>query len=306
MKVQYENEVISSFLMFLDHEICYRGKAYSNYGGEFYPVSGNWVKPNGTKYYTYAAPFKQFIYDESVSYIQSPTKKRIANVISGVYLGNAYTVPGENGLLAIDHNNGQLHFDTDSPTLMNVLPSGDYAVKDFNLYLTNEPENVILFETQYSLNPKTNQQPKGLPPDHKTYPAIFIKNQMSRNEEAGFPDEDQSDNSGYYQTEMYVRAIVLADSAYGLDAVCALMKDMTKRSIPIIPAEDQPFGMLGWIGGDNVFNYNSAITQSERNTVSIQDVNVSKKSQNKAQFKSLNADVFVGFIDFTLIDIRNL
>jgi len=298
MKVQYEHEVISSFLMFLDHEICYRGKAYTNYGSNFYPISGNWVKPDGTKYYTYASPFKQFVYDETVSYYQSPTKKRIANVISGVYLDNAYTVPGENGLLSIDHNNGQLHFDTDSPALMGVLPSGDYAVKDFNIYLTNEPENVILFETQYTLNPKTNQEPEGLPTEHKTYPAIFIKNQLSRNEEAGFPD--------YYQTEMYLRAIVLADSAYGLDAVCGLMKDMTKRSIPIISSNEQPFGALGWTGGANVFNYSPLATQTDRKRISINDVNVSKKSQNKSQFKSLNAEVFVGFVDFTLIDIRNL
>ncbi len=40
MKLQYEHKVISSFLLFLEHELGKRGQAYTNHTSDFYPISG--------------------------------------------------------------------------------------------------------------------------------------------------------------------------------------------------------------------------------------------------------------------------
>jgi hypothetical protein len=294
MKLQHEHKVVSSFLFFLEHELCSRGKAYTNYVSEFYPVSG--VYQN---YYTYGAPFQQFIFDDSIGYTQGE-KTRKPEIPSGIYLNDTFVVPGVSGLEAIDYINGQLHFSLDYPGAANIRPSGAYAVKDLNIYLTSEPENKLLFETQFKLNSKVHQSPTGQAPSVQTYPAIYLRNLTSDNSPIGLP--------ALYESENYMRAIVLTDSAYLLDATCALMKDMKKRKVALLEADDQPFGPLGYTGGAS-FKYKDLISgkfESEDHHVIIDEVLVSKKSQNQKDFENLNTEVFVGFVDFTLKNIRDL
>jgi len=297
MKLQYEHQVISSFLLFLDHELLHRGKAYTNYSSQFYPVRDKFQS-----YHTYGSPFKQFVYDTSVGIVQG-NKSRKPNVISGVYLDGHYLTPGVSGLASIDYNMGQIHFTEDYPSALGVMPSGNYAVKDFNVYLTNEPENVLLFETQFKINPKVEQTPTGLAPDCRTYPAIYVKNLTSKNVGVGLPNS--------YDTELELRSIVLSDSAYNLDACCALLKDTAKRRVPIIESNNQPFGPIGDTVGSG-YSYKSAVGNTvsggwnESNSVIIDEVNVSKKSQNRQDFSKLNTEVFVGFIDFTLKNLRDI
>jgi hypothetical protein len=296
-----------------------RPRAYANSGDESCPTLATWPTTFGTMescdnttpetiettmaYYTYGSPFKQFVYDTSVGIVQGE-KSRKPNVISGVHLDGHYLTPGVSGLASIDYNMGQVHFTEDYPSALGVLPSGDYAVKDFNVYLTNEPENVLLFETQFKINPKVEQSPTGLPPECRTYPAIYIKNLTSKNVGVGFPNA--------YDTEIEIRSVVLSDSAYNLDACCALLKDTAKRRVAIIDSEDQPFGPLGDAGGSG-YDYKAAISNSispngwsEENSFSIDEVSVSKRSQNRQDFNKLNTEVFVGFVDFTLKNLRDI
>ena len=69
MKAQWENKVMSSVLLFLDHEICSKGQAFTNVSGAvFYPVEGKygtWPYNSQTdvEMHTYALPYKQIIID---------------------------------------------------------------------------------------------------------------------------------------------------------------------------------------------------------------------------------------------------
>ena len=38
MKIQFENKVMSSLLLFIDHEIVQEGEAYSDTGSAFYKI----------------------------------------------------------------------------------------------------------------------------------------------------------------------------------------------------------------------------------------------------------------------------
>ena len=287
-------------LLFLDHQLCHRGKAYTNHSSSFYPTSGDYQN-----YFTYASPFKQFVSDNSIGITQGQ-KVRKPTVMTGVYLDGHYLTPGVSGLASIDYNMGQIHFNEDYPDALGVLPSGGYAVKDFNIYLTNEPENVLLFETQFKMNPRVEQEPTGLASHARTYPAIYVKNQTSTNGRVGVGDGVE-----IYDTEMYIRAIVLSDSAFNLDACCGLMKDLKKKRIAKIDAANQPFTPIGYTGGA-AFEYTGVVMEkvsggwNEDNSVIIDEVNVSKRSQNRADFDKLNTDIFVGFVDFTLKNIRDI
>lgn len=99
---------------------------------------------------------------------------------------------------------------------------------------------------------------------------------------------------------MEVRAIVLADNMFNLDAVCSLLKDTARKYIPLI--NNSPFNTFG-APTNGYFNYNS-LTSNINVSVDgfyIEEVNISKIFAN---LNSKNNRVFPAFIDFRLSNIR--
>ena len=275
MKAQYDNKLLSSFLLYLDNKILSKGEAFTNHSGLFYPVENFF---NG--YYTYAAPFKQLVYDTSVSG---------ASQISGVYVGGIFKTPGTGGsLVSVNPNQGQVYFNTNQDPLE---VSGNYAIKDFSLLITDEREEKLLFETQYSLKPKANQTITGLDPETTTYPVIFLKINNASNEVFALGGLDNSVTS--------IRAIVIADSAFLLDAVCSIIKDCKNDRFTVLETSSLPVDAFG--GYTGVFNY----TGMNTNMVPIiWNVDVSKILPSRGQFTNLNPNVLCAFADFEIYDIR--
>ena len=274
MKVQLDNLLMSSMLIWMDHVILKKGEAYKNFSSQFYPITNIY---NG--FYTYGLPFKQVVCDSSISG---------ANILSGVYVNNNFKTIGQNNLTGISPQNGQVYFN--SSQAANTI-SGNYAVKDFNLYLTNQVEEEILFESQYQVRPKTTQNPAGLAIEAITYPCIFLKNNGGTNQPFAFGGEDN--------TQVLVRAIVMADSMFNLDALCSILKDTARDHVPLI---NSPFNNFGGLNSGH-YNYDS-LTQNidfGANGFYISEVNVSKISAN---LNAKNNQVFPAFIDFTLNNIR--
>jgi len=274
MKVQLDNILMSSMLMWMDNVILKKGEAYKNFSSQFYPVTNIY---NG--FHTYGLPFKQVVCDSSISG---------ANILSGVYVNNNFKTIGQNNLTGISPQNGQVYFTSGQGT--NTI-SGNYAVKDFNLYLTNQPEEEILFESQYQARPKTTQTPTGLAIEAITYPCIFLKNNGGINQPFAFGGQDN--------TQILVRAVVMADNMFNLDALCSILKDTARDYVPLI---NSPFNNFGGLNSGH-YNYNS-LTQNidvGTNGFYISEVNVSKIFAN---LNAKNNQVFPAFIDFTLNNIR--
>jgi len=275
MKPQFENILMSSMILWFDHTLVKKGEAFSNYGSQFYPITNIY---NG--YYSYGAPFKNLIRDESIP---------DANIISGVYVNNTFITTGEGGLIAINADQGQLYFDTDQSS--NTI-SGDYAVKDYGIYLTNENEEKILFETKFNLNPKTVESPTGLPINAQTYPAIYLKNNGGNNMPLAF--------GGLDSTNLNVRAIVISDSIFSMDAVTSIFKDTVRTYIPLIQPNEMPFNSLN--GLKSGYNYDLLTTgrAGGSNSVYIKNVYISKNVVNRSQYQDLNPEAISSFIDFEL------
>jgi len=274
MKVQLDNLLMSSMLMWMDHVILKKGEAYKNFSSQFYPITNIY---NG--FYTYGLPFKQVVCDSSISG---------ANILSGVYVNNSFKSIGQSNLTGISPQNGQVYFTSSQNT--NSI-SGNYAVKDFNLYLTNQPEEEILFESQYQARPKTTQTPTGLAIEAITYPCIFLKNNGGINQPFAFGGQDN--------TQILVRAVVMADNMFNLDALCSILKDTARDYVPLI---NSPFNNFGGLE-NGYYNYDS-LTQNIDvgvNGFYISEVNVSKIFAN---LNARNNQVFPAFIDFTLNNIR--
>ena len=167
MKAQFENEVMTSLMLYVDHYIMEKGQAYTNNNSSFYKIDEDY-----TDYQVWAAPYKQLVCDHSVNG---------ATVISGAYINGSasYTTPSEGpsyqDMEFVNQYQGQIYFKANpSITPINAV-SGSYSVKDFNVYLTNENEEELLFETQFDLRPKVSQTPTGLASEKQTFPAVIVR-----------------------------------------------------------------------------------------------------------------------------------
>ena len=271
---QYENKVVSNLMLYVDHQILTKGQAFTNYSSFFYPTSAT-----SNNLYNYSAPFKQMVGDASISG---------ANIMSGVYLDGDFKSPGQSNFSSINYNQGTVQFSS-TVTGVNRI-SGNYAVKDFNIYLTNKNEEEILFEKKLNLRPKTHQSLTGLSPGSLTYPSIFIKSQASENAPAAF--------GGIDFTIIDVRLIVLADSLFSLDAVCSILRDLNLTSVYYVE-DELPFNAYGAYTG-TVLNYTGL--NKDNGYFIIDKTYVSKNIGGG--LNDLNPEVFAAFVDFETKEIR--
>lgn len=283
MKAQFENEVMSSLMLYVDHYILDKGDAYTNTSSKFYKITEDF-----TDYQVWSAPYKQLVCDHSITG---------ATVISGAHINGSasYTTPSagpsHQDMEFVNQYQGQIYFKANpSITPINAV-SGSYSVKDFNVYLTNENEEELLFETQFDLRPKVTQVPTGLSSEIRTFPAIFIKNNGGTNEPFAF--------GGMDNTVINTRMIVMADSAYNLDAACSILKDRAHDEVPILSAGVMPFNAIGGLKTD-CFNYNELVETGTTTNMFIANAFVSKIAPNRQFYKNVNKDVFSAFVDFEL------
>ena len=280
MKVQFENKVMSSLLLFVDHEVVQKGDAYTNHGSTFYKIDSLF-----SDYYVYASPFKQLVADAGITGSVTP------NILTGIYVdGDGPLYVGSSGFDSVNHMQGQLYFTGATDPMASKTITGAYAVKDFNVFLTSMPEEQLLFETKLALNPRTSDisPSTGVEANTQTYPAIFIKDNGGKNEEYAMV--------GIEQTTINARGIVLADSMFNLDAVCGVLKDTSRRNLHIIEQSDLYLNALGAFTGVN-YNYTGVATGEY---CYINDVSVSKNIANRGDFQNLNPNVFSAFVDFEI------
>lgn len=273
MKAQLDNYIMSSFLMWLDNKILTKGEAFKNFSSIFYPIPNLYFGLS-----SYGLPFKQIVCDKSVSN---------ANLLSGVYINNNFISVGQNNLSGINPSEGQIYFGQNISSPI----SGSYAVKDFNIYLTSDPEENILFETQYKIKPKTIQNPTGLAPNSMSCPAIFIKNNGSTNDPYAF--------GGMDKTTLEIRLLILGDSMFNIDAIISILRDTVRTYIPII--RNSPFNSYGFLN-NGYYDYNLLKANADENeNMFISDVSISKilNIDNK-----LNPSIFPAIVDLSLESIR--
>ena len=285
MKAQYENRVMSSLLLYVDHQLLKYGDAYTNHSSYFNETSQTYAN-----FFNYAAPFKQLVSDVSVT---GSASNLAPNVMTGVYLDNNFITPGQSGLNSINYLNGEAHFTTQITGANRV--SGDYAVKNFNTYLTTLSEEEILFETKYHVKPSTIENQTGLAPGTQTFPAIFIKGTSSEDIPFSFGGTDQ--------TNMNARLVVLADSAFDLDAACSILRDIVKTNVYLVQ-DDLPFNALGAYTGV-AYNYTGIATGDYEDRLFLNKAYVSKNVGGLRPYDKVNPQMHTAFVDYELIVARN-
>jgi len=279
MKATYITNLMSSFYLWLDHEILYKGEAFINYSGKLYSSPD----PNFYNNTVYSAPFRQWVYDSSIPNV---------NIPSGVFVNNNYVSRGISGL-NIDFNKGRVIFNNNVNS-NNI--TANYSFKEYNLYYTDEREEKLLFEKAYNITPKVTQITGGLGYLDTPYPCIFIKHRRGENVPFAFGGEDS--------TETMIRCIVLASNSFSLDGVISILSDSARKVFPVLETNNFPFNYFGDFKSGNYFNYiNLCKNQPPSSLVYIDKVTVSKLDE--IDNAKINKKCVAALIDFELSDVRN-
>lgn len=295
MKTQFDHEFQSSFFLFLDNYIIYPG------GGS--GISG------GLDFQYYADTSD--VYD-GLSAFYCPQKQLVSDVPDSgdqkVYIENGLqpdhwygqTDDGDE-LLVIDHYEGRVilnetfYGNTASHPTMTV--SGDFSQKDFNVYITNESEEQLLLENEFIIAAESEsyvQSVSGLSERRYVVPGAFISLNSSTNDPYGFGGEDD--------TKENIRVVCIGDSNYSLDGILSLCRDAARRSFPLIPFQDFPYGEFFHIK-DTGYGYTGLQEQySTGKHAYIENVNTSKMFDRSST--KIPKGLRVGFADFEIANIR--
>ena len=280
--LQYEHLVLTSFKIYLENLLLTKGGAFTNSSGYFYSV------PSANQYYTYSLPYQPVVADQSVAG---------ANIMSGLYVSGVFCTTGVSGLIDINYEKGQAYFSSPIANPETQL-SGRFAISDFNIKLTSDPEEFLLLETKHFLKPKTTVPVTGLGNNDITYPVIYIKNYGGQNEEYAFGGTEKTVNT--------FRLLILADSQYALDGVFSIIKDRARTVVPMLTGiTELPYNNLG--GVNNGYNYKVLTTGRFHSSDSfwLDKVHTSTlHGVGYVHFRNLNPTVFVGVIDLSINGYR--
>lgn len=288
MILTFDHLLNSSLLFWTRNLIEGKGQAYISGSGWFYDTQ----EVYGGRF-SYSSPYKPFVADSSIGG---------ASIITGIYLDNIFITTGVSGLTGIDYNRGAVYFISGITYANNPAHtrlSGNFSVSEFSYKLTNEPEENLLFETKYSLKPKTNQTVTGLGPSDMTFPIIFFKSNGSRNNVFALGGIEETINS--------FRLVILAESQYQLDGATSLLRDKTRAILPLLTGISEiPFNAYGGYSGP-IYNYNTTFTGkfSTSNSATISDIRVTRiVGQGLTELRKINPTVFAGLVDVDVSSIR--
>ena len=283
--LQYDHKLFASIEAWAKHTLLDKGAAFTNYSGYFYPAATN------TNYFIYSLPYRPIVSDASIPG---------ANIMSGVYLDRTFITPGQSGLVDINFEKGLVYF-TGQITGSTSRLSGNYAVEDFNVKLTNKPEEDLLFETKYSLKPKVGTTISGLSVNDVTFPILYIKNNNSTTDGFAFGGLDKQKNK--------VRFVILSDNQYTEDGVLSIFRDKTRTLIPLFTGLSEfPFNNYGGYA-NGVYNYTNLLGNRVNTVNSVWVEKMTTISDlvgiGYVQFKQMNPAIFVSMIDITIESYRS-
>ena len=279
---QYQHKLTNSFMLWFDNYLLSKGQAFTNMTGvQFFNYEDDRLDSD---YEAYGSPYKQWVTDSSISGALIPDGITVGNTPTGEYQSG---ISGRDGM-SIDFDNGRALIKT---TNKNYDVTCDFAVKDFNLYFTNDTEEDLIVENKYIVNPRiTSADHAQIDPYDQVIPAVFFNTSTAKNKGFAF--------GGMEETTVTIVATVMSEDSFQLDGVLSIFADSRNEVFPVIPMSEHPFNEFNDLKSGE-YNYKNLSNQHNKcNGLYINEVTTSKLTDRAR--KSLSNDIFVGFIDFEI------
>ena len=284
---QFQHRLTSSFMMWFDNYLLTKGQAFTNTTGVFYNYEDERMP---SVYKVFGSSYKQWVSDYSINGATIPSGVFVNGVFKGRETGASNTTSSN----ILDFDNGRALLSGVSAT---AVVTGSFAVKDFNIYYTNDSEEDLILDRKYSLNNNigTNNVMTYVTPYDQMVPAIYINNASIKNEPFAF--------GGTNQTRTSMNAVVITQDPYNLDGVLSIFADSFNQCIVDIPYTESAYTEYGDLKS-GFYNYQSLKNKYINQQQFFVDKVVTSKLNDKER-KSLLNDLYVGFIDFDISMIRN-
>jgi hypothetical protein len=270
---QFLHNLQDSFRVWFENELLQEGSGYRNVtSGMLYKMSD----PRMPHKSTYSSPYGQIVYDQSISG---------AFVPSGVFSGasNTFVQRGSGGL-SLDFERGRAIFNSG----IDGTFKANYAVKDFNIYFTTQPDAKLLFENKINFRPRFYIPPSGADPNATYGPLIYIKRDYAVNEPWALGGQDNSCS--------YFRAIVLSDNEWEIDAVGSIFMDAARKNFPLLPSP--PLNRSGDLRTGDYYNYLEDVNTNYNSSNVVHIASVDYYRFDAKTEVSLSPSFYAGFIEF--------
>jgi len=279
----FSQTAVASYSFYIENYILNNYSGYRNYTSKLYYTPDSQLT---TGYHAYSAPFKQWVYDSSVT----------GAVIMNSITGSLNLERGQSGL-KIDYMNGRVLVPAVFGKNHNI--SGTYAIKDINFYNSNETEESLISNSKFFLNSRFGRTPtSGIEPNAIVTPAIFITSVTHSNK--------NFDLAGLYKTDIDVSCVVMCDDTNLLEAVLGAFADTKRRSfVQLAPAAD-PINEFGDVKDSYSGSYSYNAIKNEQGTPGNQlqiDAVSSSRLSDRIRFSS---NIYAGIVDTTLVKVRTI
>jgi hypothetical protein len=271
---QFQHRLTNSFFLWFDNYLLTKGQAYTNTTGTFFNYEDERLD---STYRVFGSAYKQWVNDSSILGAEIP---------SGVYANNSY-IPRSSNLI-LDFENGRV-LSTGLSTNANI--TGSFAIKDFNVYFSNETEEDLIVENKYDINSRVilNDETYIIPYDY-VIPAIFLSVESMNNKSFAL--------GGLEETNIRAKAVIISENNYQLDGALSIFADSKNEVFAGIPMADHPYNEYNDLK-TGFYSYTDLKNKYDNETkFYINSVNTSKLTDKSR--KSLTSDIYVGFIDFDI------
>lgn len=282
MKISFGHQATTSFTLWFEHYLLQHGEAYNNMTGKLYHIDDGRLPPGFERY---SSPYKQWVTESGVgngAYVPSNVSGA-GTLVNKEDPLNGYYIDFDNGGVVVTGANA-------SP---NMNWSGEFSVKEFNIYNTNQTEESLVIEAKFDTNSRFTVIESGIAPYDFVTPAVFINNEYIENEPFAFGGEDK--------TVLNFKSVVFAENLYQLDGILSLFADSRNTSFSAINFGDHPIDEFGDLKSGK-YSYPDLATHYKKDLFNIERVNTSKISETIRG--SISPTLYVGFIDFEITKNR--
>ena len=282
MKPTFSHNVVNSFFLWFDHFLMTKGEAYKTFTTKLY----NYSDPRlGGNKVVYGSPYKQWVYDKSITGATIPTGFTI----------NGSIVPTGTSGMKIDFENGRIIFNSGVSTDLNI--TGTYSVKEVNSYVTDQPEDNLIIENKYVTNSRFTVTEDYIPPYNPVTPCIFASIETAHNTAFAFGGEDE--------TKCIVKLVAFCENLYQLDGLLSVFGDSYNEFFSLIPMTGHPLGEFNELKTGvypTGYDYNNLSNVYNSQKMFISHVETSKIRDSV--LKELNPILHIGFLDFEITTYR--
>ncbi len=281
MNPQFDHNLISSFCLWIDDVL----------------VNSNGCLETGkSQNFTFSSADPD-IPSNMVAYYSSDRQFSPYDSDSGVYVNGVFVLENQTVGPIIDYDKGRVLFSSGSGE--SLLVSGNFDRKEFNVYLSNEDEEFIIYNKEFNIA-NTNQSYfetiTGAGVARYTIPAIFVINQDSTVEPFAM--------GGEKETVSTIRCVIIADNNYAFEGVKAILRDQKFKVFKTFSYQNYPFGRFSAIKS-RPYNYSDFINSQTGTLLSdIKDVKVSNLDDVVNRKIGLPANIKVGFADIKICTYR--